>query len=162
MTLEEIKIKIKSMGAGAGARWVTIATSAMAGSKEANAACADLLGRPVKNQLDLFNIMRAAFDCTTPGEYDMRQSQAQQALDAGHNTIRDADPYLNNRLAQLRKAAGMTQNQLAIAAHMPVTTLQKLENGTNSILRARTETTLALSRALGITVEQLVGGEGSK
>lgn len=162
MTREEITSKIKSMGTGAGARWVTIATSAMAGSAEANAACADLIGRPIENQRDLFEIQSAAYDCMTYGERQADFARASEDLKYLRNVSGDASPYLNNRLAQLRKAAGMTQNQLAVAAHMPVVTLQKLENGTNSLLRARTETTLALAKALGITVEQLVGSEGSK
>lgn len=43
-------------------------------------------------------------------------------------------------------------------AGMPITTLQKLENGANKLLGAQTRTTMQLAEALGITVEELIAG----
>lgn len=68
----------------------------------------------------------------------------------------DANKYLSNRLAALRKAAGMTQVELATKAGVSLSSLQKLENGSNSMLNALTKTTVALSSALGVTVNELV------
>lgn len=64
--------------------------------------------------------------------------------------------YLGQRLASARREAGLTQKQLSSQAGLPIVTLQKLENGANNLLWARTETTLALSKVLGTTVEELV------
>ncbi len=68
----------------------------------------------------------------------------------------DANKYLSNRLTALRKAAGMTQVELAAKAGVSLSSLQKLENGSNSMLNALTKTTVALSSALGVTVNELV------
>lgn len=148
--------KIAEQGAGAAVRWNQLATSAMAGNAAAKAACAELLGHPVKNMLDLFNIQYASGDCMTRGEDEAMYTQGMRDLMAGHDVADDAAPYLANRLAVYRKSAGLTQKELAERAGMPVVTLQKLENGVNSILRARTETTAALAKALNITVEELI------
>ena len=148
--------KIAEQGAGAAVKWNQLSTSAMAGNAAAKAACAELLGRPVKSMLDLFNIQYASGDCMTRGEDEAMYTQGMRDLMAGHDVTDDAAPYLANRLAAYRKGAGLTQKELAARAGMPVVTLQKLENGVNSILRARTETTAALAKALGVTVEELI------
>ena len=67
----------------------------------------------------------------------------------------NVDLHLANRLGSLRRAAGMTQQQLALKSGVAITTLQKLENGTNRVLGARTEIVLKLAKALGTTVEGL-------
>ena len=69
---------------------------------------------------------------------------------------KDANEPLANRLKWIRKEKGMTQNQLACKSGVQLVTLQKLENGTSSLLRARVETATALARELGVTVEELV------
>lgn len=151
----ELRKKIAEEGAGAGVKWSQISTSAMAGNAEAAAACKALLGHDAK-MIDLYNIMSASYDCMTYGESEAVYAKGERDLKAGHCVAGDAAPYLANRLAALRKAAGLTQKELAARAGMPVVTLQKLENGVNSILRARTETTAALAKALGITIEELI------
>lgn len=147
--------KISEQGAGAAVKWNHIAMSAMADNAEAKAACADLLGHPA-TMLGIYNVMSASAECMTDGEMDRMEAECTQALMAGHCAAGDAVPYLANRLAAYRKSAGLTQKELAERAGMPVVTLQKLENGVNSILRARTETTAALAKALNITIEELI------
>lgn len=83
-------------------------------------------------------------------------AESRQALNAKHDPTNDASKYLSNRLAALRKAAGMTQVELAAKAGVSLSSLQKLENGSNSMLNALTRTTVALSSALGVTVNELV------
>ena len=60
-------------------------------------------------------------------------------------------------LAALRKAKGMTQESLATASGIKLCTLQKIEIGSSSMLRVQVGTVLQLARALGTTVEELVG-----
>lgn len=151
----ELKLKIIEEGMGSGLKWNQIATSAMADNAAAKTACADLLGHPA-TMLDLYNIMSASYDCMTYGESEAVCAKDRRNLNAGRSAAENATPYLGNRLAMLRKAAGLTQKELAMRAKMPVVTLQKLENGVNSVLRARTETTAALAKALGIQIEDLI------
>ena len=147
--------KIAEEGAGAGVKWNYCAMAAMAGNPEAKAVCTELLGHDAE-QVDLWNIMWGAHQCMTRGEMNTVYEKCEHDLSVGRGSNEDAAPYLANRLAALRKAAGLTQKELAARAGMPVVTLQKLENGVNSVLRARTETTAALAKALGITIEELI------
>ena len=156
----ELKAKIEAQGIGAPTRWIELATSAMAGNKAAKAECAELLGREVKTMLDLYNIQSAAFDVATPGERRRSESSAIRALNTGHSAKNDANAYLANRLGSIRREKGMTQKGLAKKAGIALVTLQKLENGSNILLHARTETTVALAKALEISVEELINGAG--
>ena len=156
----ELKAKIEAQGIGAPTRWIELATSAMAGNKAAKAECAELLGREVKTMLDLYNIQSAAFDVATPGERRRSESSAIRALNTGHSAKNDANAYLANRLGSIRREKGMTQKELAKKAGVALVTLQKLENGSNILLHARTETTVALAKALEISVEELINGAG--
>lgn len=61
-----------------------------------------------------------------------------------------------NRLKSLRIAAGMTQEQLALAANINLSTLQKIERGFTDLEGIRLGNALKLAQALGITVEDLV------
>lgn len=159
----EVLIKlIKEMGVGAPAKWLAIANSATAGNKAAKTACEALIGHPIKTMGDYYTIQQAAFAVASKGEQAMFGAQAEQDVNTGRSLAGDANPYLANRLSALRREKGLTQKELAVKAHMPIVTLQKLENGTNNILRARTETTLALSKALGTTVEGLVKFDAEK
>jgi transcriptional regulator with XRE-family HTH domain len=54
------------------------------------------------------------------------------------------------RLRELRQAAGLTQEQLAIKAGVKVGTLRDIEQSRNS---PRWKTVLALSEALGVSCE---------
>lgn len=156
---EALQAKIKEQGAGAASRWMANAESASVGNKKAKAECERLLGHEVKTMLDLYNIQAAAFAVASVGEKNRSYAEAVAALKDGHDVKNDADAYLANRLGKIRREKGMTQKELAQKAGMPVVTLQKLENGASNLLRARTETTLALAKAMGITVEELVDGK---
>ena len=60
------------------------------------------------------------------------------------------------RLGDLRRAAGLSQQDLSDESGVKITTIQKLESGANDIMGAKVATVLALARALGTTVEELV------
>lgn len=62
------------------------------------------------------------------------------------------------RLGNLRRAAGLSQQELSEKSGVKITTLQKLESGVNDIMGAKVCTVLALARTLGITVEELIEG----
>jgi transcriptional regulator with XRE-family HTH domain len=59
-------------------------------------------------------------------------------------------------LQDKRKEKGLTQQQLSEISGVKIVTIQKLENGTNNILGAKTETTYKLATALGVTIEDLI------
>ena len=59
-------------------------------------------------------------------------------------------------LSKLRLDQGFTQQQLSEKSHVTISTLQKLESGTNDIHKAQVDTVLKLARALGVTIEELV------
>lgn len=154
--IKSLEEKIKAMGAGAPIRLITIATSASVGNVEAKAEIARLIDRPVESQLDYWDVMTACTNLMTKGQLGAMEADAMMSLKASHNPTRDADAYLSNRLGYLRRNAGLTQQQLSQKSGVPLTTLQKLENGTNRVLGCRTEIALKLSNALGITIEELV------
>lgn len=60
------------------------------------------------------------------------------------------------KLGDIRRAAGLSQQELSEKSGVKLTTLQKLESGVNDIMGAKVGTVLALARALGTTVEDLV------
>ena len=57
---------------------------------------------------------------------------------------------------ELRKAKGMTQQELAMAASVKISTLQKIERMPGIPLGTSVEVALRLARALGVSVEELV------
>ena len=63
-----------------------------------------------------------------------------------------------NRLKDYRTQAWMSQRDLAELAGISTRTLQDYEQGRKPLDRAAAATVLALARALGITVEDLIGG----
>ena len=151
--------KITAQGKGAGVKWETIAYSAMCGNEAAQAACLELaeaVNDKPRTMAIYWQVSRAAWLCQTEGEHVQGLAESMQALNAKHDPTNDAGKYLSNRLAALRKAAGMTQVELAAKAGVSLSSLQKLENGSNSMLNALTKTTVALSSALGVTVNELV------
>lgn len=157
---EELIEIIKAEGIGAGMKWMTVAGSAMAGNQAAKAECARLLGRDVETMGDYWQIMSAAREVTALGEMAQVAGEAQQALNAGKSAADDADAYLANRLGTLRREHGLTQQELSRLSGVGLSTLQKLENGANRLLGARTEIVLRLAKALGVTVEALAGAQG--
>ena len=62
------------------------------------------------------------------------------------------------KLGEIRRAAGLSQQELSDKSGVKLTTLQKLESGANDIMGAKVGTVLALARTLGITVEELIEG----
>ena len=60
------------------------------------------------------------------------------------------------KLGDLRRAAGMSQQDLSEKSGVKITTIQKLESGVNDLMGAKVGNVLALARALGTTVEDLV------
>ena len=154
--------EIRSQGFGAGTRWNEIAMAAMAGHEGSVAEIERLLGRKAESMADHWLVMSAAQAAMTPGEFAMDYSTNKQRLNAGgvHPAF-TVTPYLQNRGGTLRRAAGLTQEELARKAGVTLTTLQKLENGTNKLLRARVDTAIRLAGPLGVTVEGLVGPIGA-
>ena len=59
-------------------------------------------------------------------------------------------------LQKLRKAAGLSQSQLARAAGVPVRTLQALEVGARNIDKVSVLTALKLARALDCNIEDIL------
>lgn len=60
------------------------------------------------------------------------------------------------KLGDLRRAAGFSQQELSEKSGVKISTIQKLENGTNDLMGAKVGTVLALAKALETTVEDLV------
>lgn len=60
------------------------------------------------------------------------------------------------KLGDLRRAAGLSQQDLSIKSGVKISTLQKLESGANDLMGAKVGIVLALARALETTVEDLV------
>lgn len=65
-------------------------------------------------------------------------------------------------LKQLREAMGYTQQALADEAKLSLTGYQYFEYGDRSVRRAEARTVLNLAKALGITMEALLGLETDK
>ncbi len=157
--------KIKAEGAGAGKKWMDIATAAMQNNERAWALCEELMGRPFRSLNDYSAIQSAAIDCMTDGERVADYNETERALNALANVSGPApaclavniDGYIANKLAKMRKASGLTQKELAAKAGIPLLMYQRYENGTKSFIRANTLYTTRIARALGVTVEQLIG-----
>lgn len=148
--------KIKAEGVGAGAKWETIATAAMAGHQGAKEEVKKMLGREIQNFGDYWELQSAAYAAMTYGERHQSHADAVQDLEAGVCTApRDAESYIANPLQQARKAAGLTQKQLAEQTGIPLTLIQKLENGTREMAKVNVGYALKIARALGTTAEAL-------
>lgn len=65
---------------------------------------------------------------------------------------------LKDKLQELRKAAGLTQQGLAIATGLSVSVIQHIERG--AIPDPRVSTLRALAKALGVTIDALMGNGG--
>ena len=150
--------KIKAEGTGAGAKWETIATAAMAGHAGAKAEAEKMLGRKVRSLADYWELQSAAYATMTYGERQQPYADAVQELEAGVCTApRDAESYIANPLQQARKAAGLTQRELAEQTGIPLTLIQKLENGKREIAKVNVGYALKIARALDTTAEALFG-----
>ena len=148
--------KIKAEGVGAGAKWETIATAAMAGHQKSKEEVKKILGREIQNFGDYWELQSAAYAAMTYGERQQSHADAIQDLEAGVCTApRDAESYIANPLQQARKGAGLTQKQLAEQTGIPLTLIQKLENGTREMAKVNVGYALKIARALGTTAEAL-------
>lgn len=155
--VKRIEALIREQGSGAGPRWAAIATSASAGNQRAIKAITELIGHEPESMADIYAVQTAANNAMTGGEQAMEAGMAAAAYNAMANPEPIANPYLNNRLGDLRRAKGMSQAQLAKVSGINLVTIQKLENGTNRLLGARSETVLRLARGLGVTMEEILG-----
>lgn len=148
--------KIRAEGTGAGAKWETIATAAMTGHLGAKTEAERMLGRKVKSMADYWELQSAAYAAMTYGERQQSHADAMQDLEAGVCTApRDAESYIANPLQRARKAAGLTQKELAEQTGIPLTLIQKLENGTREMAKVNVGYALKIARALGTTAEAL-------
>ena len=148
--------KIEADGVGAGAKWETIATAAMAGHQESKKEAEKMLGREVHNLADFWELQSAAYAAMTYGERQQSHADAIQDLEAGVCIApRDAESYIANPLQRARKAAGLTQKELAEQTGIPLTLIQKLENGTREMAKVNVDYALRIARALGTTAEAL-------
>jgi transcriptional regulator with XRE-family HTH domain len=66
-------------------------------------------------------------------------------------------PVLAQQLRALRRTAGFSQQALAVAAGLSLTVVAQLEQGVGT--DPRLSTVLALTRALGVTISELLPGE---
>jgi transcriptional regulator with XRE-family HTH domain len=66
---------------------------------------------------------------------------------------------LKDRVRELRKAAGLTQQSLAVKAGMSVAAVVQIESGKTP--DPRLSTLRALAKAMGVRVEELIGNEES-
>lgn len=150
--------KIRTEGVGAGAKWETIATAAMTGHPAAKAEAERMLGHKIKSMADYWELQSAAYAAMTYGEREKSYADAMQDLDAGVCTApRDAESYIANPLRGARKAAGLTQKELAEQTGIPVSLLQKLENGKREMAKVNVGYALKIACALGTTAEELFG-----
>ncbi len=65
---------------------------------------------------------------------------------------------IGQRLKQLREAAGLTQQELAVKAGLSVSNLSQIEQGQKE--DPRVSTVLALAKAMGVSVTSLIGEDG--
>lgn len=63
-----------------------------------------------------------------------------------------------NKLQELRRAAGLSQSQLAEKSGVPVRTLQKYETGEVDLGKASAYTVMKLAAAVGCSVEEMLHG----
>lgn len=61
-----------------------------------------------------------------------------------------------SRLKELRLSRNMSQSCLTERADVFIDTVRKLEYGVNNLRNAKGITLLGLSRALGVTIEELI------
>ena len=62
-------------------------------------------------------------------------------------------------LQEWRKKQGLTQRELSEITGIPISTIQKIEIGDRDISRLGAKILLLLSRALGVSMEQLITNE---
>jgi transcriptional regulator with XRE-family HTH domain len=66
-------------------------------------------------------------------------------------------PFSGKRLQELRKAAGLSQSELATKANVPLQSLQGWEGGRRN---PKTDALLSLAQALQVELAELITGAG--
>lgn len=61
-----------------------------------------------------------------------------------------------NKLKEIREQRGLLQKELADMSGIKLATVQKLDGGVNNINKAQAETLYKLSKALGVSMEDLI------
>lgn len=109
------------------------------------------------NQSETLFVSRAGiyFICDSAGNMFELSKEAAQTWAEEHAADAAEHFASRNNLKSLRRAAGLTQQQLADAAGIFVRQVQKLENGETQILNLRLHTVLSLANALGVSVDKL-------
>lgn len=64
-----------------------------------------------------------------------------------------------NTLKEIRKSKGLSQLELSHKSWIALSVISKLETGYTDIMQTRLCTVVALSKALGCTIENLIGDE---
>lgn len=64
-------------------------------------------------------------------------------------------PSKKSKIQSLRLTCGFTQQKLAERAHMTVSQLQRIEEGERKIENLSLKTAIALSKVLGVGIEEL-------
>jgi transcriptional regulator with XRE-family HTH domain len=67
---------------------------------------------------------------------------------------------IKDRLRELRTAAGLSQQDVAVKAGLSVSNVAQIESG--KIPNPRMYTLRGLARALGVTLDQLAGDDGER
>lgn len=110
------------------------------------------------NQSEALFVSRAGiyFICDSAGNMFELSKEAAQTWAEEHAVGGAAEHFARrNNLKSLRRAAGLTQQQLADAAGIFVRQVQKLENGETQILNLRFHTVSSLAAALGVSTDKL-------
>lgn len=109
------------------------------------------------NQSETLYVTRAGvyFICSNAGGISTLSKDDAQRWTERYATDAIEHFASKNNLKSLRRAAGLTQRQLADAAGIFVTQVQKLESGEAKIENLRWYTVLSLSDALGVSTDKL-------
>lgn len=67
-----------------------------------------------------------------------------------------------DNLQKIRKAKGMTREELSIKSGVPIVTIKALENGLNNAENMKLSTLLKLSKALNVKAKKLLDIEIAK
>ena len=109
------------------------------------------------NQSETLYVTRAGvyFICSNTGDISTLSKDDAQRWTESSATDEIKHFASENNLKSLRRAARLTQRQLADAAGIFVTQVQKLESGEAKIENLRWHTVLSLSDALGVSADKL-------
>lgn len=110
------------------------------------------------NKSEALYVTRAGiyFICDSAGNMVELSKEAAQTWAEEHAAGGAAEHFARrNNLKSLRRAAGLTQQQLADAAGIFVRQVQKLENGETEIANLRFHTVSSLAAALGVSTDKL-------